>query len=242
MIVVALTGLARAGKDSVADILVRDHGFSKMSFAAPLKRMMRNLNPIVGVEFADCGDPDCFVICGNDYGPVYLQDLYDRGMTEDEMKASKYGDEVRRIWQRFGTDVMRAEQDDYWIQKAKDDMFESGYDRVVFTDCRFPNEADMIYGLNGTGMFPTYDAINYINSSVWQVVRPGVVLQPGSHVSEQHVGLMAEEVTIHNDGTLEDLAVTVTDAVRYVTGRGTPAGWVHAGYLTDGGVKFEGEH
>ena len=234
MIVVALTGRARAGKDSVADILVRDHGFSKMSFAAPLKRMMRNLNPIVGFESSGCDEcdyEDCEI---NDLQPIYLQDLYDHGMTDEDIKDSEYGDEVRRIWQRFGTDVMRAERDDYWIQKAADDMFESGYDRVVFTDCRFPNEADMVYGLSV--------AHERINSSVWQVVRPGVELQPGAHVSEQHVGLMAEEVTIHNDGTLADLTDTVNDAVRYVTGRGTPGGWVHAGYLTDGGIKFKGVH
>lgn len=229
MIVVALTGLARSGKDSVADILVRDHGFSKMSFAAPLKRMVRNLNPIVGFEDISCCDdcpPEAPAV-------VRLQDLYDWGLTEDEMKASEYGDEVRRLWQRFGTDVMRAEQDDYWIQKAKDDMFESGYDRVVFTDCRFPNEADMVYTLS----------VDYeqINSSVWQVTRPGVVLQEGAHASEQWAGRMAEEITLHNDGSLDDLALTAQDAMRYITGRGTPGGWVHAGYLTDGGVMFEGE-
>lgn len=230
MIVVALTGLARAGKDSVADILVRDHGFSKMSFAAPLKRMMRNLNPIVGFESSGCAEcdyEDCEI---NNLVPVYLQDLYDRGMTEDDMKASEYGDEVRRLWQRFGTDVMRAEQDDYWIQKAKEDLLESGYDRVVFTDCRFPNEADMIYELGRRvelheafgGMWSVTN-----HTSVWQVVRPGVERQEGAHASEQHVGLMGEEITIHNDGTLKELAEPVGTALRVITGEDLPpTGWV----------------
>lgn len=217
MIVVGLTGLMRAGKDSVADILVRDHGFVKMSFAAPLKRMVKNLNPIVGYE-PGCEDPDCCGTAG--VIPVYLQDLYSWGMTDDEIKASKYGDEARRLWQRFGTDVMRAEQDDYWIQKAVSDLVAAGHERVVFTDCRFPNEAEMIYELMATpwGNFTT---------SVWQIVRPGVERQEGAHASEQNVGLMGEEITIHNDGTLEELAVPVATALRILTGEDLPpTGWV----------------
>ena len=231
MIVVALTGLARSGKDSVADILVRDHGFVKMSFAAPLKRMVKNLDPIVGWDEGCLG---CVEAGVEEAQPVYLSDLYDWGWNDDEIKASEYGDEVRRLWQRFGTDTMRAEQDDYWIEAAKRDLMTMTTDaRVVFTDCRFPNEADMIYTLS------VYH--EDINSSVWRIARPGVELQPGAHVSETHVGLMGEEITIHNDGTLEQLADPVKDAMGYVTGRGTVGGWVHAGYLTDGGVKFEGE-
>lgn len=216
MIVIGLTGLMRAGKDSVADILVRDHGFVKMSFAAPLKRMVRNLDPIVGY---DSGCLGCVEAGIDEPGPVYLSDLYDWGWTDEQIKASEYGDEARRLWQRFGTDVMRAEQDDYWIQAATRELFLSGHDRVVFTDCRFPNEADFVYMLS----------VNHegINSSVWQIVRPGVERQEGAHASEQNVGLMGEEITIHNDGALEELAEPVATALRVITGEDLPAtGWV----------------
>lgn len=221
LIVIGLTGLMRAGKDSVADILVRDHGFVKMSFAAPLKRMVKNLNPIVG-WCQECG-LGCCRVCP-EFQPTYLQDLYDQGMTDDDIKASGYGEEVRRLWQRFGTDVMRAEQDDYWIQKAKDDLLNSGHERVVFTDCRFPNEADMIYGLNNCRFLQ--DPVDN-RASVWQIVRPGVEHKDGEHASEQNVGLMGEEVTIHNDGTLEELAEPVGIALRILTGEDLkPTGWV----------------
>lgn len=224
MIVIGLTGLMRAGKDSVADILVRDHGFVKMSFAAPLKRMVKNLNPIVGWEDGRCCD-EC---PPEEPQAVYLQDLYDRGMTDDEIKASEFGPEARRLWQRFGTDVMRAEQDDYWIQKAYEDIVNSGHERIVLTDTRFPNEADMIYELMAHGPLG-------ITSSVWQIVRPGVELQPGSHASEQNVGLMGEEITIHNDGTLEELAEPVATALRVVMGEDLPEkGWVQELF---GGLK-----
>lgn len=221
MIVIALTGLMRAGKDSVADILVREHGFVKMSFAAPLKRMMFNLNPIVGYDVVENGEAL----------PVYLQDLYDAGWTDDHIKASRFGKEARRIWQRFGTDVMRAEDDSYWIDKAKADMFASGYERVVFTDCRFPNEADMIYELSSTVIGDSYEDADHIQASVWRVVRPGVERQEGAHVSEQWVGRMGEEVTIENDGTLDDLAESVKTALDFVLQQYAPEDWVQDEFL-----------
>lgn len=208
MIVIGLTGLMRAGKDSVADVLVREHGFVKMSFAAPLKRMVKNLDPIVGWNDEPMCSPCCDECEGP--GPVYLSDLYAMGWTDDDIKASPYGEHARRMWQRFGTDVMRAEEDDYWIKAAYRDLMSMTTDaRVVFTDCRFPNEAEFIYELN--------DGLT--TASVWKVTRPGVELGENPHVSETWVGRMGEEFQVCNDGTLEDLAEPVAIGVDYLTGK-----------------------
>lgn len=236
MILIGLTGLARAGKDSVADILVRDHDFRKMSFAAPLKRMVKNLDPIVGFRSAECCD-EC--ACAGEIEAVYLSDLYAAGMTDDDIKASEWGDEARRYWQRFGTDVMRAEQDDYWIQAAYRELAElPRSSRVVFTDCRFPNESDFIYEMS----MEWGDTV----SSTWQVVRPGIVLPEGAHASEQWAGRLGEEITIHNDGTLEQLAETVGVAMNYINflprkllgTDGTDEGWVQSMALENGKLVF----
>lgn len=239
MILIGLTGLARAGKDSVADILVRDHDFRKMSFAAPLKRMVKNLDPIVGFRSAECCE-EC--ACSGEIEPVYLSDLYAAGMTDDDIKASEYGDEARRYWQRFGTEVMRAEEDDYWIQAAYKQLAElPRSSRVVFTDCRFPNEADFIHEMG----LEWPDTI----AATWQVVRPGVQLPPGAHASEQWAGRLGEEITIHNDGSLDELAETVGVAMQYVHHRprkmlgfdGSDEGWVQTASLENGKLVFEGE-
>lgn len=202
MIVVGLTGYARSGKNSVADILVRDHGFTQMSFAAPVKQMVRSLNPIVGYRQPDCDCGCCPVI-----EPVLLSDLIDDyDMTDDEIKESAYGDEVRRLWQRFATECFRAEDPSFWIDLAEEDLMESKAERVVFTDCRFPNEAVWL------------DQLSYapfITSSIWQVARPGHEADPEGHESEKYVGLLGEEITIHNDGSLEELAEPVNLALEF---------------------------
>lgn len=41
--VVALGGMAGAGKDTVADYLVREHGYEKVSFAAPIRKFIASL-------------------------------------------------------------------------------------------------------------------------------------------------------------------------------------------------------
>jgi hypothetical protein len=218
MIVIALSGLARAGKDTVADILVRDHGFTKMAFAAPLKAMVRDLDPIVGTYQPDC---DCDCGCCDETEPMHLSDLYDYGLTDEEIKDSYYGDEVRRIWERFGTEVMRKRHPNFWVDQARDALFASGKDRIVFSDCRFPNEADMVYELS----LPDWDedsqryVDNEINSSVWHITRPGLGIDLGedAHEAESHAGQLGEEITIHNDGSLEGLTDNVDVALGFVT-------------------------
>lgn len=41
--IIGLSGLAGAGKDTVADLLVDHHGFAKLAFADPLKRICRDV-------------------------------------------------------------------------------------------------------------------------------------------------------------------------------------------------------
>lgn len=213
MIVVGLSGYKQAGKDSVADVLVRDYGFTKMAFADPIKRMVRILDPIVGYEsqgvYCDCDE------CRSMFVPVYLTELYEEmGLTEDEIKRSEFGDEVRRLWQRFGTEVVREMDEDFWVKIAGRELMKSTAERVVFTDVRFENEADFIYDLSDGGIYDERFGLALVadSSSVWRVARPSQ--HPTDvHVSEQMIGLLGEQVTILNDGPLEDLKEPVALAM-----------------------------
>jgi hypothetical protein len=193
MQVVGLTGFAGAGKSTAADYLVGRYGFTRVSFAAPLKKMLRNLDPILGAE-AVTDNAGRFVA-----GTVRLSYLFNElGWTEQQIKDSVYGKEYRELAQKIGTDCVRAEEEDFWIRAAERQMPDPA-GKYVFDDCRFPNEAQFVVGKSPLGL--------------WNVEREGIHAVNG-HVSEQHAGKMGETIWLFNGtGQLEFLHDQIDNAV-----------------------------
>jgi hypothetical protein len=191
LILVGLTGKAGAGKDTVADRLVDKHGFKRMSFAGPLKGVLDQMNPIIGFDLY------------NTQSAIHLRDAMDK---YGEEAVKKLYPEYRRLLQKLGTEGIRSLDNDFWIKAAAKMIKEEANDaRLVFTDCRFPNEAKAIQEAGWVG--------NYIlplpspTAELWQihrdVERQGEVVE--AHASEAHVGQMGEERLILNNGTIADL-------------------------------------
>ncbi|HEX9089795.1 MAG TPA: hypothetical protein VF867_20045 [Arthrobacter sp.] len=212
MIVIGLSGNISAGKDTVADILVRDHGFTKMSFADPVKEMLRDLDPIVGYDiYQICSCEEC----EPEVEELRLSDLYLNGYDDETIKDSPWGDEVRGLWQRLGTEALRTRDPEFWVNEALEALGRQASERVVFTDVRFPNEAQMIYNLAGPFFAAGELSFSKINSSVWRITRTLDDEEADVHESEQYAGLMEEEITIVNDATLEELGEAVGIALGY---------------------------
>lgn len=55
-----------------------------------------------------------------------------------------YKPEIRWLLQVWGTDLRRAEDPDYWVKQAEIEAKQMEYTFPVFTDVRFPNEANMV--------------------------------------------------------------------------------------------------
>lgn len=122
--IIGLSGYAQSGKDTVAELLCLNYGYTRLAFADPMRDAIYTLNPYVegGNRVADLVD---------DYG----------------WDVAKANPEVRRLLQVFGTDVGRKQfGENFWVQQAFDKI-ES--DRVVFADVRFPNEAKEIEQYGG---------------------------------------------------------------------------------------------
>ena len=193
---VALTGLAGSGKDTVADVLVDHHGFAKLAFADALRtevaaafnidpehltRRETKEHPISALALERCLDP-VFVEC---MGAVFK--------TARLSPPWSVPRSPRQILQWWGTEYRRAQDPDYWINKAYQAiaiLVECGRDRFVLSDCRFENEAALVRRLQG---------------SIWQVVRPGIEPVQGSHVSETEGNQFLPHVLLGNTGDIRHL-------------------------------------
>jgi hypothetical protein len=123
--IIGLSGYAQSGKDTVAELLCLNYGYTRMSFAQPMRDAIYTLNPIVfnlNSRVADLVD---------EYG----------------WDVAKANPEVRRLLQVFGTDVGRKQfGDNFWVQQAFDKLEGT---KIVFSDVRFPNEAKEIQQYGG---------------------------------------------------------------------------------------------
>ncbi len=120
---IGVTGYAQHGKDTVANLLVREFGFTRIAFADTLKRMALVLDPIVT----------------SDREPWRLAPLVKRVGWEQ----AKQNPEVRRFLQVLGTEAVRDNLGaDSWVEAL--DMKRNGIEDVVIPDVRFENEAHYI--------------------------------------------------------------------------------------------------
>lgn len=127
--IIGISGYARSGKDTVADILVAKYGYTKISFADKLREALYALNPIVST-----GDQMIY-----DHEPKYARLRYVINIYGwDGYKESNWAYEIRQLLQRFGTEVGREILgEDVWVNAIEEEL----YDNVVIPDCRYPNEA-----------------------------------------------------------------------------------------------------
>lgn len=173
---IALTGLSRSGKDSVAARLVERHGYVRVAFADKLKEAALKADPIV--------IPDAWPYHN---GPVRLSQVVSGIGWE---RAKDEYPEVRRFLQMYGQTV-REIRPGFWIEAAMADVraaWAAGKP-VVFTDVRYLNEAD---------------ALTLAGFQVVRITRPGQT--PGDHVSERQMLDYPADREIVNAGSLADLA------------------------------------
>ncbi len=130
--IIGLSGYARSGKDTVANILVDTGKWQRISFAAKLKEAVYLLNPYIPT-----GE--------RDGGIRRLQYIIEQ-MGED--KAKDYGTEYRRLLQVMGTEVGRnLFGENFWVDIALKTADPDKH--IVITDCRFLNEAQGVVDLGG---------------------------------------------------------------------------------------------
>jgi hypothetical protein len=209
MILIGTAGRARAGKDTVADYLVRAYGFTKFAFSDALYREVRDAFGIdeEWLRDADTKDRAMFDLVPNRCNDLvftailldYLHSKYP-GVPEKELPA--YPLSPRVTLQLWGTEYRRAQDPDYWIKRAADWLKEHvalGHTRFVNTALRFANERAFIDNCGG---------------SVWHVRRsnlPG--MDNAGHASETPLAIEPRDFVIFNESSIAALESKVDVAV-----------------------------
>lgn len=214
-IIIALTGLAGAGKDTVADTLVTHAGFTKIAFADALRTEVAaafRLGDRYGILSDRAGKEQphealCMYHC-EDPGFVHCAAPLDTQAHPDQLDIYHLLTlrSPRQILQWWGTEYRRAQDPDYWTKQARQRIEQlmiegerQGYTRIVITDCRFDNEATTVRALGGT---------------LWQVVRSGLQSVEGGHASQTDGTRLQPDVTLLNGSTVVGLMHTTLRALQ----------------------------
>lgn len=196
MTVISICGLIGSGKDTVADFLVEDHGFKRMSFAGTLK-------DAVAAVFS-----------------------WDRELLEGKTKEGReWREQVDPWWakrldmpnltprlmlQLWGTEVCRRGfHTDIWVASVENQL-RNTKDNIVISDCRFPNEVEAMrnagakVGWIKRGPLPDWYP-NALAANKGDDESKNVLTMLGIHASETSWIGTNFDFKIENDGTLEDL-------------------------------------
>ena len=187
---IGIVGLIGSGKDTVAEHLVTQHGYTKDSFAKSLK-------DAVSAMF----NWDREMLEGNTESSRHWREQPDTFWSE------KFGKPVTPRWvlQHFGTEVMRGNMyDAIWVDSC---IGRYKGQNTVISDTRFPNEVKKIREHGGIiilvkrGEDPEWFT-NYVE---------GNIEPTGIHSSEYAWAKEEFDYVIENNGTKEQLSAKIDE-------------------------------
>ena len=196
--IVGIIGLIASGKSTIANILVEDYGFIKVSFADTLKDAVA----------AIFGWPRQLLQGDTEESRQWREQV-------DDYWSNVMGHPVTPRWvlQHIGTDVMRNHfHKNIWVHSLMKKLTDPNKNYVI-SDVRFCNEVDVILAQHG---------------EIWEVQRPPMpnwygekfddyedlkrhmeLYHPNVHASEWDWRLTKRNQIIRNNSTLDDLKTKV---------------------------------
>lgn len=197
--IIGICGLIGSGKGSVADILVENHNFEKLSFADKLKD---------GVASVFSWDRD-MLEGDTDRSRIWRE-------KQDEFWTNETGTSVtpRLILQLFGTDCMRnGFFDGIWVSLVKQKILESPDTNWIIPDVRFPNEVKMIQSVQGQVW-----QVRRGDLPVWFMDKRDNGVEPKDVHPSEWAWIDRDESfnqIIYNDDSLNELQHTVEKIINY---------------------------
>ena len=193
--IIGICGLIGSGKGTVADILVEEHKFTKISFADKLK-------DAVSVLF----DWDRDMLEGETSESRYWREQ------EDAFWTKETGRKVtpRSVLQEFGTDCMRnGFYDGVWVSFVKKQIIENPNTNFVIPDVRFPHEVDLIKSLKGQMILVKRGE----DPNWFTAYKDKDIVPKNVHPSEYLWAKTKFDTTIFNNASISQLHDSVLDNV-----------------------------
>jgi len=198
--IIGLCGFAGSGKGTLADILVENHNFRKISFATKLK-------DVASVMFG--WDRDLLEGI-TDESRAWREEIDEYWSNELEQEVTP-----RIVLQIFGTDCVRNNlHNNIWVSIVKKTLIDNPDVNWVIPDIRFPNEVDVIQQqLNGSvwwikrGELPDW----YRTAAVDNEIGSNDMLTKYSEVHESEYRWINTQFDniIDNDSSIEELGYIV---------------------------------
>lgn len=164
--IIGVTGAIGSGKTTVANLLMRDHGFESIAFSDKLKK-----------------------VCSSVFVPLGAPESAFRGTQAEKNEpilALHHADGScptgREIMEHIGTEGFRAIDLDVWTNYVFETIDEAGGDWVI-PGLRFPNEAEAIRARSGEvwrveciGGPNAGTATGHESDEVWRTIEPDRVI------------------------------------------------------------------
>ena len=195
--VIGLSGRKECGKSEIAKIFEK-YGYKRISFATPLK--------IITAHIAKCKVDDInslknvvknYVLSDDDKIYLSSETGIDLSFIEEKLN-NKVLPTIRDIMQYVGTDVIRASNENWHVNKIKNIILQSK-DNFIIDDVRFSNELNMIHELNGDS---------------WFIIRP-IINNVSNHKSENSLTWRDTKYVFINNISLQELRTRWDNAVRF---------------------------
>jgi len=214
MKIIAISGWKGSGKDTAANILIDDFGFTRIGFADKLKD---NVAEAYRLNRKSLDDQSLKELPIKEM-PVQPRDKFSQTLTEFMFREFKTSDGIQPVnvlitngaaygetsagffplyWTRRALCILegstkRTSDPDYWVNIAVKEAKSRGAEAVVISDLRYKNELSALkIALNPDDSLVTIRVNRFDNS-------------PSSDPSERDLDDAEFDYTISNQGTLED--------------------------------------
>lgn len=201
--IIGVCGFQSSGKDTIADYLIREHNFIRLSFASVLKDIIAIIfdwprDKLEGLTKEDR-------LWREQIDPWWSKTLKIPHLTP------------RYIMQYIGTDLFKKHfHTDIWvkiIENKINNLYNNNKQNIIISDCRFENEINMIIQLGGKII-----QVHREPPSWFYKYRQGEYPEEVEfiHKSEKDWIRCHRDYDIENDDTIDKLFEKVSQIIKYI--------------------------